>query len=236
MKKAFERTRVLLGDDAMQILERAHVAIFGIGGVGGYVTEALARSGVGTLTIVDRDIVSETNLNRQIIATTKTVGRQKTEVMEERLHEINPELTVYARNCFFLPENAGTFDFSQYDYVVDAVDTVTAKLEIIGRAKAAGIPVISSMGTGNKLHPELFRIADIEKTSVCPLARVMRRELKKREIRGVKVLYSTEEPAALRGEVPAEGGKQTVGSVAFVPSAAGLMIAGEVIRELTSGC
>ena len=202
-----------------------HVALFGVGGVGGYVAEALGRAGIGTLTLVDKDTVSVSNINRQIIATYDTVGRPKTEVMAERLRAINPDIRIECRDCFFLPDTADAFDFTGYDYVVDAVDTVTAKLELIKRAKEAGVPVISCMGTGNKLDPSRFEITDIEKTSVCPLAKVMRRELKKRGITKVKVLYSKEEPIKHEaGAVP--------GSISFVPSVAGLMIAGEVINDL----
>lgn len=255
MRKAWERTAYLLGEEALELLSGKHVAVFGIGGVGGYVTEALGRCGIGKFTLVDNDTVSETNINRQIIATYDTIGRQKTEVMKERLCSINPEAEIEVRNCFFLPETAEEFEFPIYDYVIDAVDTVTAKLELIARAKAAGVPVISSMGTGNKLDPSQFEIADISKTSVCPLARVMRRELKARGITHVKVLYSKEEPvrpesgkqkgqsgAGSMAEGPEEanegasktaGRKKAVpGSISFVPSAAGLMIAAEVVRDL----
>lgn len=257
MRKAWERTAYLLGEEALELLSGKHVAVFGIGGVGGYVTEALGRCGIGKFTLVDNDTVSETNINRQIIATYDTIGRQKTEVMKERLCSVNPDAVIEVRNCFFFPETAAEFVFPAYDYVIDAVDTVTAKLELIACAKAAGVPVISSMGTGNKLDPSQFEIADISKTSVCPLARVMRRELKARGITQVKVLYSKEEPirpgyradrgenengvrstAAEQGEddagaVGAAGRKKAVpGSIAFVPSAAGLMIAAEVVRDL----
>ena len=208
-----------------EAMERTHVALFGVGGVGGYVAEALGRAGIGTLTLVDKDTVSESNINRQIIATYDTIGRPKTEVMAERLRSVNPEIKVECRDCFFLPDTADAFDFSEYDYVVDAVDTVTAKLELIKRAKEAGVPIISCMGTGNKLDPTKFEIADISKTTVCPLAKVMRRELKKRGISKVKVLFSKEEPIKHRaGAVP--------GSISYVPSAAGLIIAGEVIKDL----
>ncbi len=225
MKESMERTAYLIGEAGVTRLEGKHVALFGVGGVGGYVAEALGRAGVGALTLVDKDMVSVSNINRQIIATYETVGRAKTEVMEERLRSINPEMSIECRTCFFLPDTADLFDFSQYDYIVDAVDTVTAKLELIKRAKEAGVPILSCMGTGNKLDPSLFEIADIGKTSVCPLAKVMRRELKKRGITKVKVLYSKEEPIKHEaGAVP--------GSISFVPSVAGLMIAGEVIKDL----
>ncbi len=222
MNDQFERSRLLLGEEALERLREKTVAVFGIGGVGGYVAEALARTGVGTLHLIDNDRVSTSNINRQVIALHSTVGRYKTEVMRERILDINPQAEVIIHNCFFLPENADSFTFSGYDYVVDAVDTVTAKLEIIMRAKEAGVPVISSMGAGNKLDPSLFEVADIYETSVCPLARVMRRELKKRDIKKLKVVYSKEEP--LKQRIP--------GSVAFVPSVAGLLIAGEVIRDI----
>lgn len=224
MSDLFERTELLLGNTAVNHLSQAHVAVFGVGGVGGYVCEALARSGLGSITIVDRDKVSRSNINRQIIALNSTVGRAKVDVMKDRLKDINPDIHIDAREMFFLPENADEFDFSQYDYVVDAVDTVTAKLTIIESAKAAGVPVISSMGAGNKLNPTEFRVADISKTSVCPLARVMRRELKQRNITDVKCVYSTEESIEHAGE--------NIGSVAWVPSVAGLIIAGEVIKDL----
>ena len=235
MENQFTRTELLLGADAMEKLRGSRVVIFGVGGVGGYVTEALARSGVGAFELVDRDVVSVTNLNRQIIATWKTIGRDKTEVMAERIADINPEAQVTLRKCFFLPETADLFDFSRYDYVVDAVDTVTAKIEIILRAQQAGVPVISSMGAGNKLDPSKFEVADIYKTSVDPLARVMRRELKKRGVRKLKVVYSKEEPMKPLGRIEADpeaGRKDVPGSSAFTPSAAGLLIASEVVKDL----
>ena len=233
MSEKFQRTEMLLGSDAMEKLKDSHVAVFGVGGVGGYTAEALVRSCIGKLTLVDSDIVAESNINRQIIATTKTVGRYKTEVMKERALEINPEIKVEERRCFFLPDTAAEFDFTQYDYVVDAVDTVTAKLALVQAADAAGVPIISCMGAGNKLNPGAFEITDIYKTSVCPLAKVMRRELKQRGIKKLKVLYSKEEALKPRKEVtPQEGRRATPGSVAFVPSVAGLMIAGEVIRDI----
>ena len=226
MSEIFKRTEWLLGEDGVEHLSIKHVAVFGIGGVGGYVCEALVRSGVGTFTLVDKDVVDITNLNRQIIATQSTVGRSKTEVMKERMEDINPEVSVFVRNCFFLPDTADSFDFTDYDYVVDAVDTVTAKLEIILRAKAAGVPVISAMGAGNKLDPGQFKVSDIYKTKVCPLAKVMRRELKKRGVDRLKVVYSEEPPRKLSAE------SATPGSIAYAPAIAGLMIAGEVIRDL----
>ena len=236
----FMRTALLLGDEAMEKLRSSRVAIFGVGGVGGYVAEALARTGVGAFELIDKDQVSVTNLNRQIIATVKTIGRDKTDVMAERICDINPDAVVTQRKCFFLPETAGQFDFTSYDYVVDAVDTITAKIEIILNAQRAGVPVISSMGAGNKLDPSKFEAADIYQTSVDPLARVMRRELKKRGVEHVKVVYSKEPPVVPREEGPAGAGGdaadaprvRTVGSVAFVPSVAGLIIAGEVVKDL----
>ena len=238
-REQFIRTEMLLGEEALVRLRSSSVAVFGIGGVGGYVCEALARSGVGALDLIDHDVVSVSNINRQIIALHSTVGRYKTEMMRERILDINPEAAVTVHNCFFLPENAGDFPFEEYDYVVDAVDTVTAKLELILRAKEMHVPVISSMGAGNKLEASMFRVADIYQTSVCPLAKVMRRELKKRGVTGLKVVYSEEtarqplmQPDA---EAAAVGKRSTPGSLAFVPSAAGLILAGEVVRDLC-GC
>lgn len=249
MLNQFSRTQLLLGKDNMDWLAEAKVAIFGIGGVGGYVAEALARSGVGSFVLVDDDKVCLTNLNRQIIATRKTVGKYKAEVMRDRILEINPDAEVEVRKCFYLPENADEFDFNEYSYVVDAVDTVTAKLEIIMRAKECGVPVISSMGAGNKLDPTKFQVADIYKTSMCPLAKVMRRELKKRGVKKLKVVYSTEKPTRPLDDMsvscrtncicpPGAAHKCTErrdipGSVAFVPSVVGLIIAGEVVKDLT---
>lgn len=225
MKESMERTAYLIGEAGVNLLAGKHVALFGVGGVGGYVAEALGRAGVGTITLVDKDAVSVSNINRQIIATYDTVGQKKTEVMAARLRSINPEMEIICRECFFLPDTADSFDFTRYDYVVDAVDTVTAKLELVKRAEEAGVPIISCMGTGNKLDPGRFEITDISKTSVCPLAKVMRRELKKRGISHLKVLYSKEDPIKHEaGAVP--------GSISFVPPVAGLMIAGEVIRDL----
>ena len=218
------RTELLLGEEAMRKLASSKVAVFGIGGVGGYVCEGLVRSGVGAFDIIDRDVVDETNINRQIIALHSNIGRPKVELMRERMLDINPAVSVTAHECFFLPDTADQFDFSLYDYVVDAVDTVTAKIEIICRASAAGVPVISAMGAGNKTDPGAFRVADIYDTRICPLARVMRRELKKRDVESLKVVYSEEEPIKPAADHPA--------SCAFVPSVAGLMIAGEVVREL----
>ncbi len=229
MKEEFARTAMLIGEESVEKLSPMHIAVFGIGGVGGYVTEALARCGVGKFDLIDNDTVNITNINRQIIATHDTLGRYKTEVMRERILSINPDAKVNVRNTFYLPENSGEFDFTKYDYIVDAVDIVTAKIEIIINAKKAGTPVISSMGTGNKLDPTRFEIADIYKTSVCPLAKVMRRELKKRGVDRLKVLYSKEEPIKQQCEA---GQKLTPASISFVPSVAGLIIAGEVVKEL----
>ena len=248
MLNEFSRTELLIGKEAMQRLYGARVAVFGIGGVGGYVVEALARSGVGAFDLIDDDKVCLTNINRQIIATRKTIGKYKVDVMEERVHSINPEAQVTVHKCFYLPETADQFDFTQYDYVVDAVDTVTAKLEIIMRAKEAGVPVISCMGAGNKLDPTQFHVADIYKTTMCPLAKVMRRELKKRGVKKLKVVYSEEQPTrpledmsiSCRANCICPPGaehkcterRDIPGSVAFVPSVAGLIIAGEVVKDL----
>ncbi|MDO5141099.1 MAG: tRNA threonylcarbamoyladenosine dehydratase [Eubacteriales bacterium] len=238
MLSQFSRTELLLGSSSTEILNASRVAVFGIGGVGGFVVEALARAGIGTFDLIDNDTVSLTNINRQIIATHSTIGRLKTEAAAERLRDINPQAIINIRNTFFLPENAESIDFSRYDYVVDAIDTVSGKLAIIMSAKAAGVPVISSMGTGNKLDPTALTVADIYNTSVCPLARVMRTELKKRGVKELKVVYSQEKPLTpccspdVEVEKPAAGRRQTPGSVSFVPSAAGLIIAGEVIKDL----
>lgn len=245
MTEQFSRTEMLIGGDAMDRLAHARVAVFGVGGVGGYVCEALARSGVGALDLIDNDTVCLSNLNRQIIATHKTVGRYKTEVMKERILDINPNARVRIHQCFFLPENADQFPFEEYDYVVDAVDTVTAKIELVLRAQEKNVPVISSMGAGNKLDASAFRVADIYETKVCPLAKVMRRELKKRNVEHLKVVYSEEEPmkpigqekgaaeeaGAENGQITA-GRRSTPGSIAFVPSVAGLIVAGEVVKDL----
>ena len=231
----YSRTRFLLGDAAMDKLRRARVAVFGIGGVGGYVVEALARSGVGALELVDHDTVSETNINRQILATRATVGMDKVAAAAQRIAAIDPSIQVTARKCFFLPETADQFDFSAYSYVVDAIDTVTGKLMLVQAAQTAGVPIISCMGTGNKLDPTAFRVADISETSVCPLARIVRKECKKRGIRRLKVVYSTEDPIKCvpddLSELP-EGRNALPGSVCFVPAAAGMVIAGEVIKDI----
>jgi len=229
----FSRTGLLLGEENMQKLANMRVAVFGIGGVGGYVVEALARSGVGTFDLIDNDTVALSNLNRQIIATTDTIGRYKTEVMRERILSVNPEAQINVHNCFYLPETATEFDFSKYSYVVDAVDTVTAKIDIIMKAKEAGVPVISSMGAGNKLDATKLTVTDIYKTTMCPLAKVMRRELKKRGVEKLKVVYSTEKAIKPVGEVEENTGRRTTpGSISYVPSVAGLLIAGEIIKEV----
>lgn len=233
----FSRTQVLLGEDAMRRLHDARVAVFGLGGVGGYVAESLARSGVGTLDLIDHDTVSVTNINRQIFATHSTVGMPKVEVARQRLLDIAPQLRLNLYPVFFTPETADTFDFSVYDYVVDAVDTVTAKLCLAERAFAVGTPIISCMGAGNKLDASAFRVADISKTSVCPLARVMRKELKKRGISHMKVVFSTEEALssdALREEAAAQGKRQIPGSICYAPAIAGLLLSAEVLRDLTA--
>ena len=249
MLNQFSRTELLFGKAAMEKLASSRVAVFGIGGVGGYVCEALVRSGVGAFDLIDDDKVCLTNLNRQIIATRKTIGKYKTDVMKERILEINPDAEVEVHKCFFLPENAEEFPFEDYDYIVDAVDTVTAKLELVMKAKEKGVPIISSMGAGNKLDPTMFRVADIYKTKVCPLAKVMRRELKKRGVKKLKVVYSEEQPVRPINDMaiscrnhcicpPGAAHKCTErrdipGSTAFVPSVVGLIIAGEVIKDLT---
>lgn len=232
MGEEFIRTAMLIGEEAVARLSACRVAVFGVGGVGGYVVEALARCGVGCFDLIDNDTVSLSNINRQIIATHDTIGLFKVDVARDRIISINPTAKVNTFKTFYLPETAAEFDFSQYDYVVDAVDTVTAKIEIIINAKKAGVPVISSMGTGNKLDPTQFEVADIYETSVCPLARVMRRELKKRGIENLKVLYSTEEPKKQNCDENSAD-KPVPASISFVPSVAGLIIAGEVIKDLT---
>lgn len=235
----FVRTEMLLGAETMEKLQNAHVAIFGVGGVGGYVAEALARSGVGKFDLIDNDTVALSNINRQIIATHSSVGKYKVDVMKERILDINPNAEVMVHKCFFLPENSGEFDFSKYTYIVDAIDTVTAKLELIVRADEVGVPIISSMGTGNKLDPTRLEVSDIYKTEVCPLARVMRTELKKRGIKNLKVVYSKEQPIKRaknnKEQITSENTgriRDVPGSVAFVPSVAGLIIAGQVIEDI----
>lgn len=226
MSERFIRTQRLLGADAMEKLKNARVAVFGVGGVGGYVVEALVRSGIGAIDVFDNDTVAESNINRQIIATTDTIGRPKVEVAKERALSINPDIKVMTYNCFYMPDNADEYDLSVYSYIVDAIDTVTAKIELIKRAKAANVPIISSMGTGNKLEASMLEVADIKKTEMCPLARTMRRELKSRGITSLKVVYSKEKPI-----VP-DDGDRTPASTAFVPAAAGLIAAGEVVKDL----
>lgn len=249
MLNQFSRTQLLLGPEAMTALSTKRVAVFGIGGVGGYVCEALVRSGIGSFDLIDDDKVCLTNLNRQIIATRKTVGKYKAEVMRDRMLEINPEAKIEIHKCFFLPENAGEFPFNEYDYVVDAVDTVTAKIELILRSQKEGVPVISAMGAGNKLDAGRLKVADIYNTKICPLARVMRRELKKRNVKKLKVVYSDEQPIrpledmsiSCRTHCICPPGAQhkcterrdIPGSTAFVPAVAGLLIAGEIIRDLS---
>ena len=226
MNEIFNRTERIIGSEGIEKLKKSHVLIFGIGGVGGHCIEALVRAGIGKVTIVDKDTVDITNINRQIIADMTTVGKLKTEAMKDRLKNINKNVEVICKDMFYLPEESHNFNFSEYDYVVDAIDNVTAKLDIIENSKSAGTPVISSMGTGNKLEPTMLEISDIHKTSVCPLAKVIRKELKKRNIKDVKVVYSKEEPL-VRANPP--------GSVSFVPSAAGLIIAGEVVKDILNG-
>lgn len=241
MPNRFSRTALIFGSGAMEKLKNARVAVFGVGGVGGYVVEALARSGVGTLDLIDNDTVSETNINRQIIAVTSTVGQYKVDVAKARVLDINPSAKVNTYKTFFTPEASDSFDFAAYDYVVDAIDTVTGKLELAAKAQESGTPIISSMGTGNKLDPTAFEVADITETSVCPLARVMRKELKRRGVEHLKVVYSKEFPisvlspeeAGVEAEPLPEGRRSIPGSTSFVPSVAGLIIAGEVIKDIT---
>ena len=235
MTESWKRTAMLLGEDAVQKLQNARVAVFGLGGVGGYVVEALARSGIGALDLIDNDSIGLSNLNRQILATHATLGLPKTEAAKTRVLDINPHCAVTTYEVFYTPETADQFDFTKYDYIVDAIDTVTGKLCLAERAVAANVPIISSMGTGNKLDPSAFQVADIAKTSMCPLARVMRRELGKRGIKHMKVVYSQEEAMEPKGweeEARELGKRQIPGSVSFVPGAAGLLLAGEVIRDL----
>lgn len=232
MSNPFERTRILIGDVALEKLANSKVAVFGVGGVGGYVAEALARSGVGAIDLYDNDVVSITNVNRQIIALHSTIGRYKTEVMRERILDINPNCKVNAINLFYDSSNADTVDLSVYDYIADAIDTVSSKIEIIVRATSLGIPLLSAMGAGNKLCPEAFEIADISKTSVCPLARIMRRELKARGIHHLKVCYSKETPLTPLRSDEQSGKRVTPGSTAFSPSVMGLIIASEIVKDL----
>lgn len=248
MSNQFSRTQLIFGSENMEKLKNARVAVFGVGGVGGYVVEALARSGIGTLDIIDDDKVAESNINRQIIATTKTIGMYKVDVAKERILDINPEATVNTYKTFYMPETKDQFNFADYDYVVDAIDTVTGKIQMVMQAKEAGTPIISSMGAGNKINPAMFEVADIYKTSVCPLAKVMRRELKKRGVKKLKVVYSKELPITHAENMGAEYSEECLsspeverkgtpkrvvpGSNAFVPSTVGLIIAGEVIKDI----
>lgn len=231
MESQFSRMELLLGQEMLPVLQQAKIAVFGIGGVGGYVVEALARCGIGHFDLIDNDKVALSNLNRQIIAVHSTIGQYKVDVMKKRILDINPEADVSVHRCFFLPDQSDQFDFSEYSYIVDAIDTVTAKIELVVQAKKAGVPIISSMGAGNKLDPTCFEVTDIYKTKICPLARVMRRELKKRKIDQLKVVYSTEEAKKPQQQ---EENKDRLppGSIAFVPSVAGLIVAGEVIKDL----
>lgn len=242
MGREFEREIMLIGEDAVKKLAASKIIVFGVGGVGGYVVESLARSGIGHIDIVDDDQVNENNINRQIIALHSTIGRDKVEVVKERILDINPQCEVTAHKCFYLPENADQFDFTRYDYVIDAIDTVTAKLHIIERCYKAGVPLISAMGAGNKLDPTKFVVTDIYKTKMDPLARVMRRELKKRGVKKLKVVYSTEtalkpvaEPAASGKEPGAHNKRSTPGSIAFVPPVCGLIIGAEVVKDILKG-
>ena len=235
MKEQFLRTAMLLGEEAVEKLQTARVAVFGIGGVGGYTVEALARAGIGQLDLVDNDTVSVSNINRQILATHSTVGSPKVEAAKARVLDINPDCIVRTHQVFYTPETADRFDFSEYDYIVDAIDTVTGKLALVERAVSAGTPIICCMGTGNKLDASAFQVADISRTSMCPLARIMRKELSKRGIKHLKVVYSQEEalsPTGWEEEAAALGKRQIPGSVAFVPGAAGLILAGEVIKDI----
>ena len=243
METQFSRTQLLLGEEALDKLKNARVAVFGVGGVGGYVCEALVRSGIGAFDLIDSDEVCLSNLNRQIIATRSSVGRYKVDVMKERMLDINPDVDVRVYKCFFLPENADEFPFAEYDYVIDAVDTVTAKIELVMKCQKENVPIISSMGAGNKIEASAFKVADIYKTKTCPLAKVMRHELKKRGVKKLKVVYSEEKPITpivenvdnpQTAEVSARTQRRsTPGSLAFVPSVAGLIIAGEVVKDLT---
>ncbi len=237
MENQFSRTERLLGKENMEKLAAARVCIFGIGGVGGYVAEALARSGVGHLELVDNDVICLSNLNRQIIATHETLGQYKVDVMKERILSINPTAEVTVYKCFYLPETRAQFDFTNYDYVVDAIDTVAGKIALVLQAEESGTPVISSMGAGNKLDPAAFQVADIYQTSVCPLAKVMRRELKRRGVKKLKVVYSKEQPVAVQNDeesLLSSPRRSIPGSIAFVPSVAGLIIAGEVVKDLVN--
>lgn len=232
MSEMFSRTELLLGKDAIKTLQNSRVAIFGIGGVGGHAMEALVRSGIGELDIIDNDKVIESNLNRQIIATTKTIGKYKVDAAEERILEINPNIILHKHQTFFTPESSNEFDFSKYDYVIDAIDTVTGKIELVMKCNEHNTPIICSMGAGNKMNPAEFQVSDIYKTSVCPLAKVMRQELRKRNIKSLKVVYSQEIPIIHKSSSPNKNNKRIPASNAFVPSVAGLIIASEVVKDL----
>ena len=233
MENQFSRTELLIGEEALKKLASSRVAVFGVGGVGSYVVEALVRCGIGEIDLIDNDKYCITNLNRQLYATRSSLGKYKVDAAEERIKDINPDCRVNKYKVFYMPETSSEFDFKNYDYVVDAIDTVSGKIELVMQAKAAGVPVISSMGAGNKMHPEMFEISDIYKTSVCPLAKVMRQELKKRKVKELKVVYSKETPIKHVSAEASNGAKKNVpGSNSFVPSAVGLIIAGEVIRTL----
>ena len=232
MSDIFSRTELLIGKKAVEKLKNSRVAVFGIGGVGGHAAEALVRSGIGYIDLIDNDVVSSSNINRQMFATISTIGQAKVDAAEKRLKDLSPDVVIKKHNIFYLPETQRLFDFKEYDYIIDAVDTVTAKINIIVNAKEAKIPVISSMGAGNKLDAWAFEVDDIYKTSVCPLARVMRSEMKKRGIKDLKVVYSKEMPKEPEEKIFGENGKPIPGSIAFVPSVAGLIIAGEVVKDL----
>lgn len=232
----FARTELLLGEAAVEKLQHSRVAVFGVGGVGGYVAEALARAGIGALDLIDNDTVSLSNINRQIIALHSTIGQPKVEVAAKRLLDINPKLKIVSHKCFYLPETREQFDFTQYDYVADAIDTVAGKIALAEQANAAGTPIISAMGAGNKLDATAFKVADISKTAVCPLAKVMRKELRQRGINHLKVVYSEEPPLTPHPSAEKSGKRQTPGSVSFVPSVVGLIMAGEIIKDLVRDC
>lgn len=235
MDNIFYRTELLMGKEALEKLKNSRVAVFGVGGVGGYVVEVLARSGVGTIDVIDNDTVDVTNINRQIIATVDDIGKDKVDVIAKRINAINPNATVNTHKCFFLPENSDQFDFAEFDYVVDAIDTVSGKIEIIMKSKESNTPVISCMGAGNKLDPTAFVVTDIYKTSACPLARVMRQQMKKRGVKDLKVVYSTEQAVKPKETVIQDNGKPVCGSVAFVPSVAGIIAGSEVIKDIIEG-
>lgn len=231
--RQFRRTEMLFGAKAMEKLKNSRVAVFGIGGVGGHVVEALVRSGIGAVDLIDNDVVHNSNINRQVVALLSNVGEPKVDAFEKRIKDINPDVVVYKHKCFFLPENSADFDFKTYDYVADCIDTVSGKIELVLKANEAGVPIISSMGTGNKLNPADLEISDIYKTSVCPLAKVMRQELKKRRVKKLKVVYSKEIPTIPKdASIDEKSGKRLIGSNAFVPAAAGLIIASEIVKDI----